>query len=255
MPKDFTNLRTLAMGHIDNEDLAMLCIHQTSTSADLQSVLRAAHDRIMHLSQLLVRASVAYSSTLGLISPQAEERQVVLHVSTAGSTPADVERMVESFTTTNLDALTPDASLSEEAPAQEATELEPAVTAADDSVKVEETVTMDVVILTQPELTRNMVLEAALARGFKTRPQKGGPDDLNEYVYDFAADIHRMSRPDHHMVNIAELPRFSVYENNGQVVIQNEPEGVYSTFDSIEKMLEEGRIDMEPADDDGQQPG
>lgn len=226
--KDYTNLRALALGNIGHEELAKLCLHQTATSTDLRSVLQAAHDRILHLNALLTQQPRTFVG---------DGERTVFHLDIGeGADQAAVAQVMASIGEVDLNTTAP-AQFNEEQPEQEALPVE------------EEATTMTITILTQPELSREQILRAALQRGFKKRPQAGGADDLNQYVYDFAQDIRLLSRPDHHVVNIQDLQRFTVFEDNGSVVIRQLPDGKYVTFEAVQQMLDDGKIEVEIPDE------
>ena len=57
MSANYKDIRQIAMGDQPHEAIANLLIQQNSTSQNLASVLRAAHDRILHLASTAVVAT------------------------------------------------------------------------------------------------------------------------------------------------------------------------------------------------------
>ena len=283
MSKDYSNTRALAMGDVSNLDLANLCLHQTATSTDLASVLRAAHDRILHLDQALTAARAEF--VVGELSSTAEPtvNDLLRSVMPRGDLSVIEDNAVEE--TVSQNTVEPregeTSAFIQDMPNPSEEDLnDPMFEAIWQRIKdwdinvpsyyngycgangshvmlilnalrdMQPTNTiMHVTILTQPKLKREDVLQAALNRGFKKRPQPGGEQDLNEYVYEFAEDIRLLSRPDHHVVDIEALPRFTVYEDNGSVVIKETVDGTYLTFDNVQDEVAQGKIHMESNDE------
>jgi hypothetical protein len=249
--KDYSNLNALAMGDIANEQLANMCLQQTAHSTTLRSVLQAAHDRIMHLNAMLNTAQPVERQVLHLdvgtdVTPTTPDVMAAI-IDNIQKNPINVD----AFKSVNRNALS-DGGTPEDFGNRGFNENLIASEVGVEEAREEDVETVSVVVLTQPELTRETILETALKHGFKTRPQRGGPDDLNQYVYDFAQNIRTLSCPDHHVVAINDLPRYSVFEDEGKVVIQQQADGVYVAFDDVRSMIDQGTIGLEHSDDNGQ---
>lgn len=176
--KNYTDLRLLALGDLSHEEVAKKVLQLNSTSPELGSVVRGAHDRILHLSQTAVVANNdAELETLRRQLQDAEARtqqfsteltaalsKVEEETSAKNALQGEVNRL-----NSELQHIRDNYDLSEED--------------GDDEDGVEENGDEKIEIRTGYMPTREQLKEIATANGFKVRAQPGGKEDLADYVY------------------------------------------------------------------------
>ena len=188
--KNYSDLRSLALGHLSHEEVAHKHLQMNGSHAELTSVLRGGHDRIQHLLQTGGSGNTeelqAKLDTVQSNATSMEENIVELN-----RRLAEAQAKIASQETELTSALS---SVAVEK--QRADDLQERITyieqhydlsdveEGDDEDGVEEAEkTSETTARVGYMPSRSELKDIATQNGFRVRAQSGGKEDLNDYVY------------------------------------------------------------------------
>lgn len=228
--KDYSNYNHLALAHVPDIELANKCLQQNRSSEELISILRAAHDRIMHRAVVSTNNKSTSSFTEALTDAQradfgkdtaefklqCEIRELTKQLEASQAEAAALKNNLQNAevmignlnaqlnsANTELDKCKSEltqAYLATNIAQAESSELRAQLQHIAENYEIDESDEQEVeheADCGKPHTlyipTKDELRTIALNRGFRVRPQGDGTEDLNSYVYDTMTDAIKYS--------------------------------------------------------------